>query len=40
MSESKLNGFVCSLQRIEIAFEDCLKENDVIPDKNERVSAR
>ena len=36
MLENRLNGYVCFLQKIGIAFEDCLRENDVIPDKNER----
>ena len=36
MLESRLNGFAYSLQKDRDNFEDCLRENDVIPDKNER----
>ena len=37
MLESRLNGFVYSLQtKDRDSFEDCLRENDVIPDKSER----
>ena len=37
---SRLNGFVYSFTKDRDSFEDCLRENDVIPDKNERVGLK
>ena len=34
--ESRLTGFVYFFTKDRDSFEDCLRENDVIPDKNER----
>ena len=35
MLESRLNGFAYFLTKDRDSFEDCLRENDVIPDKSE-----
>ena len=34
--ESRLNGFAYFVMKDRDSFEDCLRENDVIPDKSKR----